>query len=77
MLVRTEDDDWRIANEDRKPRLRLAQRIVRWQLGLDQLSEEEVTGRLGLQSAWRELLPLDAVHEVDSMWSEIEEAVRA
>lgn len=76
LLVRTEDDDWRIASEDRKSRLRVAQRIVRWQLGLDQLSEEEVTGRLGLRSAWRELLPLDAVHEVDSMWNEIEEAVQ-
>ncbi len=76
LLVRTENDDWRIASEDRKSRLRVAQRIVRWQLGLDQLSEEEITGRSGLRSAWRELLPLDAVHEVESMWTEIEEAVR-
>ena len=75
LLVRTENEDWRIASEDRKIRLRIALRIVRWQLGLDQLSEDEVTGRLGLKSTWRELLPLDAANDVDSMWAEIEGAV--
>ncbi len=76
LLLRTENDDWRIANEDRKLRLRVARRIVRWQLGLDQLSEDELTGRLGLRSVWRELLPLDAFQEVDSMWHQIESGVR-
>ena len=73
LLIRSgEDRRWRITNEDRKPRMRVAERIVRWQLGLDQLSEEPLTGPLGLQETWRSFLPVDAVEEIHDMWSEIE-----
>lgn len=73
LLIRSgEDGRWRITNEDRKPRMRVAERIVRWQLGLDQLSEELLTGSKGLQETWRSFLPVDAADEIHDMWSEIE-----
>ena len=73
LLVSSGDDrGWRIASEDRKPRIRIAERIIRWQVGLDRnLSDEQLTGPEGLRSAWRALLPVDASDEVDWMWDEI------
>ena len=76
LLLRSgEDGRWRITNEDRKPRIRVAERIVRWQLGLDQLPEEQLTGPSGLQEVWRSFLPVDAAEEVDDMWKQIEAGV--
>ena len=73
LLLRSgEDGRWRITNEDRKPRIRVAERVVRWQLGLDQLSEEQLTGPSGLQETWRSFLPVDAAEEIDAMWKQIE-----
>jgi hypothetical protein len=73
LLLRAgEDGRWRITNEDRKPRVRVAERIVRWQLGLDRLPEEQLTGPSGLQETWRSFLPVDAAEEVDNMWKQIE-----
>lgn len=77
LLVKSGDDSkWRIASEDRKPRIRIAERIVRWQVGLDRnLSEEQVTGPAGLREAWRALLPVDAADDIDWMWDEITNGV--
>ena len=72
----SEEPEWRITNEDRSARIRLLERIVRWQLGLDRLSEEEVSGPSGLREVWRSLLPLDAEGEEDSMWEKILEGVQ-
>ena len=73
LLVQSGDTDstWRIASEGRKERIRLSERIIRWQLGLDRLTEEEVTGPSGLRELWRAYLPLNAANEVDQMWEQI------
>lgn len=63
---------WRIASEDRKPRMRCVERILRWQLGLDSLSEEELTGPAGLRGTWYALLGVGAAGESDDMWQQIE-----
>ena len=73
LLVRSERNSWRITNEDRKGRLRVAERILRWQLGLDSLTEDDITGENGLRGTWEALLPLEASSEVDDMWAKIEE----
>ncbi|WP_419841844.1 DGQHR domain-containing protein [Candidatus Poriferisodalis sp.] len=75
LLVRNEDENWRITNESRKERLRVAERIIRWQLGLDPQSEDEIMGENGLRARWEALLPLDASGEDGSMWLEIEAGV--
>lgn len=72
-LVLIPDDvnskSWRIRNEDRKIALNIVRRIFRWQLGIDELSSEEIDS---LRGEWeRFLLPaLDDV-TVDELWSEI------
>lgn len=70
-------NQWRIANEDRKGRERLMERILRWQLGIDPLSEHEVSGKDGLREIWRSYLSVDAEGEADAMWDEILRGVRA
>lgn len=70
-----EGDTWRIANEDRKGRLRLLERIVRWQLGVDRLTEEDISGRDGLRDIWYSYLPAVAAAEADQMWNQIERGV--
>lgn len=73
LLIRSELDSWRIANEDRKGRLRVIERIIRWQLWLDNLSKDEVvgSGEMSLYNLWKEFLPLSALDEADDMWHEI------
>ena len=77
LLVRSGDDGrWRITNEDRKARIRIAERVLRWQLGLDgNLSEEQLTGSSGLREIWRSVVPVDAADEVEWMWQELVEGV--
>ena len=79
MLTPAEDAgaSWRIANEDRKRRLQLMERIIRWQCGVDPLTEEEISGAGGLRSLWHHYLPSSATADADSMWSEIEDGVIA
>ena len=79
MLVPTDDPltSWRIASEERKQRMRVMERIIRWQCGVDPLTEEEISGTGGLRSSWYAYLPASAVAEADSMWSEIEAGVVA
>lgn len=68
---------WRITNEDRKQRMHLMERILRWSCGVDPLTEEEISGTGGLRSLWYSFLPAAAAAEADSMWSEIEAGVVA
>ncbi len=76
LLVQSGDDgNWRIVNEDRKPRMRVAERIVRWQLLLDEFPEEDISGPSGLRETWQTFLPLDAAGDVDDMWREIEDGI--
>ena len=77
LLVQSGDEGsaWRIASEDRKGRLRLLERIVRWQLGVDRLTEEDVSGKDGLRDLWHSYLPAVAVDEADDMWVQVERGV--
>lgn len=72
LLVQSETSSWRIASEDRKGRLQVLERIIRWQLGLDRLTEDEVSGDHGLYELWYQYLPATAVDEANAMWQEIE-----
>ena len=78
LLVLSGDDRvaWRITSEDRKNRLRLLERIIRWQIGLDRLGEDEITGESGLRGLWYAYLPAAAVDEADEMWAAIEAGVQ-
>ncbi len=73
LLVMSETGSWRIANENRDPRLRLVERIVRWQIGLDQLSDDEISGseENSLHNLWKSYLPLSAEDEATDMWQQI------
>ena len=71
-----EGDSWRIASEDRTKRVRLLERIIRWQLGIDPLTEDEVTGDSGLYRMWYSYLPASAASVADDMWEEIEAGVQ-
>ncbi len=71
LLVQSETSSWRIASEDRKNRLLVLERIIRWQLGIDSLMEDEVTGEGGLRELWYQYLPATAAEEEDAMWQEI------
>lgn len=79
LLVQPDEEGrpWRIANEERKERMRLAERIVRWQLGIDRLSEEEVGGKGGLRAMWYTYLPATAAGQAEQMWTQIEQGVRS
>ena len=72
LLVQSETSAWRIASEDRRGRLQVLERIIRWQLGLDRLTEDEISGDRGLHELWYQYLPATAVEEADAMWQEIE-----
>ena len=64
---------WRIRNEERKLAQLVAKRIVKWQIGVDELAEEEVSG---LKNDWEALLlPALRRDTVDGLWTNIEEGV--
>ena len=77
-FVRTgsQEPEWRITNEDRLEKIRLLERILRWQLRLDNVTPEEVSGPSGLREIWWSSLPLDAQGEENSMWEKIVEGVQ-
>ena len=68
---------WRIASEDRKGRERVMERILRWQLGIDRPTEQEISGPDGLQEIWRSYLSVDAEDQADAMWHEVVQRVQA
>ena len=48
-------------------------RIVLWQIGLDQLSEQEITE---LKKEWKlKLLPALTDDQMDSLWDKVEDGV--
>jgi hypothetical protein len=76
-LVLIPDDQdwtiWKIRNEDRPKAINLAMRIVLWQIGLDQLSEQEIEE---LKAEWKlKLMPALTDDQVDSLWEKIEDGV--
>lgn len=77
LLVKTEgmDSPWRIVNEDRKKRIRLGERIVLWQLGVDELSDREINGDAGIKVLWSAYIPAFALDEVEPMWQQIVDGV--
>ena len=79
MLAPTDDPStsWRIVSEERKQRMRVMERIIRWQCGVDPLTEEEISGTDGLRSLWYAYLPASAAEKAKSMWAEIEAGVVA
>jgi DNA sulfur modification protein DndB len=76
-LVLIPDDQdwtvWKIRNEDRPKAVNLAMRIVLWQIGLDQLSEQEI---VELKAEWKlKLMPALTDDQADSLWEKIEDEV--
>jgi DNA sulfur modification protein DndB len=64
---------WKIRNEDRPKAINLAMRIILWQIGLDQLSEQEISE---LKAEWKlKLMPALTDDQVDSLWEKIEDGV--
>ena len=72
LLIPTpEEDSWRMRSEDRKEVLSHAYHLLRWIVGLDSLSEDEIEG---LREEWQNLLiryPED--YRVQETWREVEE----
>jgi hypothetical protein len=76
-LVLIPDDQdwtvWKIRSEDRLKAVNLAMRIVLWQIGLDQLSEQEI---VELKAEWKlKLMPALTDDQADSLWEKIEDGV--
>ena len=71
----SEENSWRIRNEDRKDALRLSYHLLRWIVGIDPLDED---GKKELRERWQNLLIRIRSEEntLTEMWQEIEE-VRA
>jgi DNA sulfur modification protein DndB len=64
---------WKIRNEDRNGATNLTIRIVQWQIGLDQLSENEIEE---LKEEWKlMLMPALNKDQVESLWEKIEDGV--
>ena len=64
-----ESDKWRIRSEDRKSALSMMLWIFRWQLGIDELSSDDVTD---LRDRWEQLLlPALDKSTIDKLWNEI------
>ncbi len=61
---------WKIRSEDRKPARNLAKRIVKWQIGIDELNEDDLS-RLREEWQWMLVPSLDS-GRVDELWQEIE-----
>ena len=62
---------WKIRNEERTPARKLATRIVKWQIRLDELTENEVAE---LRHTWEEkILPALPSERINELWAAIEE----
>jgi DGQHR domain-containing protein len=76
LLLVPDDIDWtvwKIRNEDRPRAVNLATRIVFWQIGLDELSEEEIEE---LKNDWKmRLLPALTDDQMESLWERVEAGV--
>ena len=69
VLLRTDGGDWKMRNEDRKPALAIAERILRWFVGLD---DQDASGIAELKANWGDLLypPLMGA-AADAEWKRI------
>lgn len=71
LLVQDEHGDWKMRNEERADAVRVAKRIARWQLGIDELDADGVTD---LRRAWESrLIPAQSEAEAAAMWREVEQ----
>jgi len=69
-----DSQSWRIRSEDRTPAQNMATRIVKWQLGLDELATDEIER---LRTEWSKmLLPALAESEIKELWQEIQKNMR-
>lgn len=67
-------DRWRMRSEDRSETLKVARRILEWQLGLDDLTDEDIRE---LKLEWQtRLIPSQEDDAEDDMWARIEERRR-
>lgn len=65
------DDRWRMRSEDRKEATRIGLRILRWIVGLDELSEREAKK---LRIDWEaRLIPAQESETTAKLWSEVED----
>jgi len=70
LLIRDNGGGWRIRNEDRAAAQRLGKRILRWQLGIDELDDDEVQE---LRGVWADmLLPALTDEQKAEAWTQIE-----
>jgi hypothetical protein len=75
ILIRDSEDTqtWRIRSEDRKVVQNMAKRVVKWQLGLDELAANDIEG---LRADWAPmLLPALEKSTIDELWNEIQKNV--
>ena len=75
LLIPTNEEmtAWRIRSEERKECQLIARQIINWQIGLDELTAEEMTK---LREDWELLLlPALTADRVDELWTSIEEGV--
>ena len=75
LLIPNNDEmtNWRIRSEERKECQLIARQIINWQIGLDELSEEEV---IQLREDWESrLLPALTPDRIDELWTSIEKGV--
>lgn len=75
LLIPDADDfsSWKIRSEERKNAQRLTLRILKWQIGLDELAEDEIAA---LRDEWRMmLLPALNPERIDELWGEIEDGI--
>ena len=64
---------WKIRSEERPKAVNLATRIILWQIGIDELSEEEIEE---LKAAWKlKLLPALTEDQMESLWERVEDGV--
>ena len=65
--------NWKMRSEERKAAQTVAKRIVKWQIGLDELADEEI---VTLRDSWESmLLPALTPEVIQELWTAIEEGV--
>jgi len=72
LLIPDSEDytSWRIRSEDRKPAQDVARRIIKWQLGVDELTEDEIGE---LRRNWEAmLLPALEENRIGELWEAVE-----
>jgi DNA sulfur modification protein DndB len=70
LILVPDGENWRIRNEDRKEAVKIATRIIRWQIGLDRLDRPGIDN---LQAAWHNLLyGIDREQDISRLWGDLQ-----